>query len=115
MGTPVASAARHGGWTCDSHASSNGRSSPARPARWGHNSHSAGSKPRGGAPPDTSPRTTDPTSREVDLLTALAWAAAAGAVVGIAQVLAHRGAAALWTQAVGSRPPRKRRRLGQRR
>lgn len=60
-------------------------------------------------PPD------DPTSREVDLLTALAWAAAAGAVVGIAQVLAHRGAAALWAQALGSRPPRKRRRVGHRR
>ncbi len=63
----------------------------------------------GEAPPD------DPTSREVDLLTALAWAAAAGAVVGIAQVLAHRGAAALWTQALGSRPPRKRRRTSHRR
>jgi len=40
----------------------------------------------------------------------LAWTAASAVVVGLAQVVARRGAALLWHRVTGARPPRPRRR-----
>lgn len=52
----------------------------------------------------------DPTDRDFDWVPALVFGAAAGAVAGIAVVLARGGAGALWKQTTGHKPPRPRKR-----
>jgi hypothetical protein len=52
----------------------------------------------------------DPSREGVAWPAALAWAATTGAVVAISRLAAKRGARAVWTRALGSEPPRRRRR-----
>ena len=49
--------------------------------------------------------------RDVDWARALAWTAASALVVALAQVVARRGAGAVWERVTGTRPPLPRRRL----
>lgn len=53
----------------------------------------------GGDPP------TNPASPTTTWTEALAWAAASGVALGVARMLAQRGAAATWKKATGSLPP----------
>ncbi len=57
------------------------------------------SKTRGGEPPR------NPASRETDWSEAIAWAVASGIALGLARLLAARGAAKLWEKATGALPP----------
>lgn len=54
-------------------------------------------------------RATEPPTNPADPTTqwgeAIAWTAATGLVVGIARMVATRGAAGAWTRAMGTRPP----------
>ena len=56
-------------------------------------------KARGTDPPK------NPASRETDLREALAFAVATGAAVGVARLLAQRGAAGAWRKVAGQNPP----------
>lgn len=57
----------------------------------------------------------DVAADEIEWRQVLAFAAASALVVGVAQVLARRGAALAWHRAVGKRPPRPRALPGRRR
>ena len=52
---------------------------------------------------------TDLDASDIDWRRVLAWTAASGVVVGLAQVAARRGAALMWYRVMGARPPRPRR------
>jgi hypothetical protein len=52
----------------------------------------------------------DPTDRDFDWMPALVFGAAAGAVTGIAVILARGGAGKAWREATGRKPPRPRKR-----
>jgi hypothetical protein len=52
----------------------------------------------------------DPTDKDFDWTPALIFGAAAGAVTGIAVVLARGGTGAAWKRATGHKPPRPRKR-----
>ena len=47
----------------------------------------------------------NPVSPETEWSGALAWTAATGLLVGLGRLMARRGAANVWTRALGSRPP----------
>lgn len=47
----------------------------------------------------------DPQSPRTDWSTAIAWAAASGAAVGVAQLVARRSAVQGWARATGELPP----------
>jgi hypothetical protein len=47
----------------------------------------------------------DPQSPRTDWGTAIAWAAATGAAVGVAELVAQRGAVQGWAQVAGELPP----------
>ena len=47
----------------------------------------------------------NPADPDVDWGEAIAWTAATGLVVGIARMIAGRGAAGVWAKATGTRPP----------
>jgi Protein of unknown function (DUF4235) len=47
----------------------------------------------------------NPADPDVDWGEAIAWTAATGLVVGVARMIASRGAAGVWKKATGTRPP----------
>jgi hypothetical protein len=56
----------------------------------------------------------DPTARDLNWTSAILFTAAAGAVVGVAELLARRGAGAAWKEVTGKRPPRPRKKAKRR-
>jgi hypothetical protein len=63
---------------------------------------------RGAAGEDPPSDPADRDGRDVAWGRALAWTALSGLAVALAQVVARRGAGALWEQVTGARPPRAR-------
>ncbi len=47
----------------------------------------------------------DPESADTEWRDAIAWTIVTGVSMGLAQLVARRGAAAAWRRALGSRPP----------
>ena len=56
----------------------------------------------------------DPNAREFTWTSALIFSAAAGAIIGVSELVARRGAGAAWKQATGKRPPRGRKKTKRR-
>lgn len=52
----------------------------------------------------------DPADDDVDWKSAAIWTVAAASAVGLSELVARRGAQAMWRRATGRKPPRRRRR-----
>lgn len=52
----------------------------------------------------------DPNFRDVSMKSAILWTAGVGALAGVSDILARRGAELAWRRVTGSKPPRARRR-----